>query len=418
MPPYNLIMCPSTADSKNSAKRTGKRTQSNTGVTRTNTFKTVYRIIYCPATDTTYEGHIIHSSSSKRDTTIASANANVNTDCHQSPHTNPPNANPTANPRTGTAAAAATSTAQIPMSIQYIRHGKGMLYDHSAHMSIEGYWDQNQLIGHALQTLYEPPKLKVKAKVKIKMKHAEKGMRNMYMHMARNRSMSDVRGRIMAQYEGTFLQTSTNTNTNTTISASQSQSLDKPKSSKTDHISPSRHETKPTFERHGTGKYTFHTTSDTYSGQFQHNLFHGMGTFIWASTNDRYDGPFKKGCMHATRTKAHARARAIKAKGIAVGGQGGVGGGGDGVVSMCVGRKVFGNGDVFEGGFRKGRGNGWGTMMFSNGDCFVGMYSKDLVRIFGIYCTYGILHIQYTSFRTNLPVALSICLPACHDSIE
>ena len=88
-----------------------------------------------------------------------------------------------------------------------------MLHDHSAHMSIEGYWDQNQLIGHALQTLYEPPKLKVKAKVKVKMKHAEKGMHNMYsMHMARNRSMSDVRGRIMAHYEGTFLQTSTDTN--------------------------------------------------------------------------------------------------------------------------------------------------------------------------------------------------------------
>ena len=88
--------------------------------------------------------------------------------------------------------------------------------------------------------------------------------------------------------------------------------------------------------------------------------------------------------MHACHTDkaTWTRARAIKAKGIAVGGQGG--GGGEGLVSMCVGRKVFGNGDVFEGGFRKGRGNGWGTMMFSNGDCFVGMYSKDLVRIFGI----------------------------------
>ena len=244
--------------------------------------KSVHRIMHCPAADVTYEGHILSNNSSRKelergDTTCnhnANNNSNSNGDAHEGP-------------------------------VHYIKHGKGILHDHSNHMTIQGYFQNNLIIGYALQTLYLHPSLSSKT------------------------SLSNDAGPhiLMAQYEGTFqLQESSTASTSTSTSEPESQQ----------------------WQRHGMGKYTFHNTNDTYSGQFRHNVFHGHGAFVWGATGDRYEGPFKKGFMHGHGVK-------------------------------------YTQGDVFKGKFKRGKAHGWGNMMFGNGDVFDGMYCRDLVRCL-CYC--------------------------------
>lgn len=239
------------------------------------TGKSFYRVIYCAATDVTYEGHILCNDSSLF---LSKNHSNGKGDSESDLSITP---------------------------VHYVKHGKGILRDHSNHMTIEGYFQNNAIIGHALQTLY----LNTSASLSPL---SASSPNDLGPHV------------LMAQYEGTFELQETcpidSTSTSKSISKSRSQQ----------------------WLRHGTGKYTFHNTNDTYSGQFQHNVFHGHGTFVWGATGDRYEGGFKRGVMHGQGMK-------------------------------------YTQGDVFTGKFKRGKAHGWGNMVFSNGDIFDGMYSRDLV---------------------------------------
>ena len=99
------------------------------------------------------------------------------------------------------------------------------------------------------------------------------------------------------------------------------------------------------YVRHGKGKYTWQNTNDVYSGEFYMGAMQGSGTFVWGN-GDRYEGSFKKGLPWGTNGK----------------------------------KFIETTGGVFQGSFKKGRMHGWGTKDFGNGDVFCGMHSRDLVR--------------------------------------
>lgn len=99
------------------------------------------------------------------------------------------------------------------------------------------------------------------------------------------------------------------------------------------------------YLRHGKGKYTWQHSNDVYSGEFSMGAMQGTGTFVWGN-GDRYEGSFKKGFPWGTHGK----------------------------------KSIEATGGVFQGSFKKGRMHGWGRKYFGNGDVFCGMYSRDVVR--------------------------------------
>lgn len=262
---------------------------------------TVYRNSYCPVTDISYEGRVLDVSPSKCTTTDI--------------HTHPP---------TSRTALATTGTSG---RLQYIKHGKGVVHDHANAFSIQGFFQNDRIVGHALQTLYQSCLTSARPS-------------------GGDAGLADT-GIILAQYEGTFLQTTTRKELLVEAEGKMAGAVAGASIAKC------------TWQRHGTGKYTWHLTENTYSGSFRHDLPEGQGVFVWGRTGDRYEGPFKKGRMH---------------------GEGGTKvihnfGKDDGNVEV----------DLFEGRFKRDKAHGWGRMKFGNGDLFDGMYYKDLRQGFGTY---------------------------------
>ncbi len=111
---------------------------TNSGSLKTNaelSLKTVHMIIYCPHTDLTYEGRV-----------LTTANA-----CSSSPR-----ANTSRKKKKDAKEFSSPSSTSSDEGIQYIKHGKGTIHNHASGMTLSGYFQQNQLVGHALQTLYDP----------------------------------------------------------------------------------------------------------------------------------------------------------------------------------------------------------------------------------------------------------------------
>jgi hypothetical protein len=104
------------------------------------------------------------------------------------------------------------------------------------------------------------------------------------------------------------------------------------------------------YVRNGMGKYSWPTVGDLYCGEFTAGVIHGRGTFTWGN-GDSYQGIFKKGLMQ---------------------GENGI-------------MKTFSTGDVYEGPFKKGKAHGWGKKSFGNGDVFEGMYRYETRLGFGTY---------------------------------
>jgi len=85
----------------------------------------VYKIVHCPSTDSTYEGHIVTSVSSSQLVPNDTGRPFAKRDKKKQP------------------------------TAHYIKHGKGLLHDYSAGMTLDGYFQNDEVIGHALQTLYD-----------------------------------------------------------------------------------------------------------------------------------------------------------------------------------------------------------------------------------------------------------------------
>ncbi len=250
---------------KRNNKSNNQKYLSNDKIKSTNSAgsatKFMHSTIYCPKTNVTYEGHVLIPA--------AAPSCGKNHGGHK-------NDNETSD-----------------LTVHYKKHGRGTLHDHTNNMSIQGFFQNDLIVGHALQTIH---------------------LGNQMSSSSPNTPLT-----LMAQYEGTFQLRPSSTS------------------------EPSSH-ARQEWQRHGTGKYTFHDTHDTYSGQFQNNVFHGHGTFVWGATGDRYEGPFKKGRMHGQGVK-------------------------------------YTLDNLFEGTFKRGKAYGWGKMSFGNGDVFDGMYCRDLVRV-------------------------------------
>jgi len=187
---------------------------------------TVHRIIYCPGTDMTYKGQVLSTTESTRLQILPKAKT-------------PSLADQVAKPE----------------KILYIKHGKGFLHDHSSGMTLEGYFQNNQVIGHALQTLYDPS------------------------------------GRhIVAQYEGSFVLEETYIRhgkgkytwqtTNDVYSGDFYMGM-----------------------MQGVGTFLW-GTGDRYEGPFKNGLMHGpKGKKFIQATGDIFEGSFRKGRIHGWGTK-------------------------------------------------------------------------------------------------------------------
>lgn len=243
---------------------------------------TVNKVIYCPSTDVTYKGHILASGA----TTLR----------HDEGGTSP-----------------LPSRKSKPNKVHYVKHGKGLLHNHSAGITLEGYFQNDHVVGHALQTMYDPC------------------------------------GRVVAQYEGSFL-----------LEDEQ------------DH-----------YIRHGKGKYTWQNTNDVYSGDFYMGVMQGMGTFIWG-TGDRYEGPFKNGLMHGPKGKKYSQSSGDVFEGSFRKGR-----------MHGWGTKVFGNGDVFCGMYSRDVRQGFGSYSWNTGDTYNGTW------VGGTISGRGVKSLVVTSQRRN-----------------
>lgn len=182
--------------------------------------KTIYRIIYCPRTDTTYEGHIL---------------ARVSSQLIQQPSKRRSKKNARA---------------------QYVKHGKGTFHDHAAGMTLNGYFQNDQVIGHALQTLFDPL------------------------------------GRFqMAQYEGSFV---LDDSSGTVIYLKHGKGKYTWQNTNDIYSGDFR-----MGEMEGKGTFIWGGTGDRYEGPFKKGRMHGSrGTKYTILTGDVFEGSWKKGQAH------------------------------------------------------------------------------------------------------------------------
>lgn len=173
-----------------------------------------HRIIYCPVTDVTFEGYVRHEMSQ------------------------PP--------------VQETTVSNLPPSLNYVKHGKGIIHDHKCLMTLSGYFQDDELIGHGLQTVYESNGRNVKA-----------------------------------QYEGPFLRLGPNNYVRNGMG----------KYSWT-AVGDTYYGEFVANEIHGKGIFT-RANSDRYQGTFKKGVMQGEhGVQTISSTGDVYEGPFKKGKPH------------------------------------------------------------------------------------------------------------------------
>ncbi len=213
---------------------------TNSGSCKTNSelsLKTAHRIIYCSHEDVTYEGRV-----------LITANASYSS------------------PRTGSGRKKKKKkdmkdfSSPLPSSpsvegIQYIKHGKGTIHNHASGMTLSGFFQQNQIVGHALQTLYDPG--------------------------------GGCGGHILAQYEGSFRNDG-------------SQFLRHGKGKFMWHT------TNDVYfgefhqgDMEGMGTFTWGTSGDRYEGPFKKGRMHGSkGKKFTFLTGDVFEGAWKKGQAH------------------------------------------------------------------------------------------------------------------------
>eukprot|EP00554_Chaetoceros_debilis_P008298 CAMPEP_0194100316 /NCGR_PEP_ID=MMETSP0150-20130528/1213_1 /TAXON_ID=122233 /ORGANISM="Chaetoceros debilis, Strain MM31A-1" /LENGTH=716 /DNA_ID=CAMNT_0038786661 /DNA_START=340 /DNA_END=2490 /DNA_ORIENTATION=- len=303
---------PSQGSGQGSRSCQGSRSRSGS-----ESFKSIHRIIHCPRRNTTYEGYILAASQSSSSSNSSSKGRRKKK--HHDLYQAQSQAQDTGTDVSLALAPSAPSPAPV---MDYIKHGKGVLHDHTNHTILSGYFQHDVVIGHALQTIY------------------------------------DNSGRYaLAQYEGTF-------RTNAGDGAGD---VDDPVSDCGGGGGGGL------LLRHGKGKIAWHGTNDMYYGEFHNGIMQGMGTFTWGANGDRYEGPFAKGRMH---TSTHASGH----------GHGHGGGGDCPPGKMVtMGRHGRGGEDVFVGGWRKGLMHGWGRKCFGNGDLFCGYYHRDVRQGYGSY---------------------------------
>lgn len=172
-----------------------------------------HKVIYCPVTDITFEGHVRNY--------------------QQLP-------------------AHATTISKLSPSLNYIKHGKGTIHDHKASMTLSGYFQNDELIGHGLQTLYETNGRNVKA-----------------------------------QYEGPFIIIGPNNYVRNGMG----------KYSWTT-VGDTYYGDFVAGVIHGRGTFTW-SNGDSYKGMFKKGVMQGeYGIQTISSTGDVYEGPFKKGKPH------------------------------------------------------------------------------------------------------------------------
>jgi len=243
------------------------------------------KTIFCPITETTYEGQTIIVP--------------------------PQSLSPSS---TGTHQGAPSSSSYISSTQDsLIKHGKGTIHNHNECTTLAGYFQNNQIIGHALQTFYDQ----------------------------RYRTA-------IAFYEGSFC-------TSQVKETSHSTSLIELETNR-------RHYEANHYLRHGFGKYTWPMSGDEYVGEFHLGTMQGIGTFIWSSTNERYEGPWFKNKMHGSNGMKHSSTGDVFTgtfiKGKATG----------------WGSKEFVCGDHHHGMYRKDKRHGLGMYRWRNGDQYFGQW--------------------------------------------
>jgi len=331
--PHNSTSSGSNSNSTNNTSCSGRRKDKHKNKHNNNNNNTSFlKSLYCPMTDTTYEGEVRYNTNINMSINI---NMDMNTNTNTKMGTANNNSNCSSNSTSSLSSPTPTSSSSKSKSkskkqqqlikmnhqnqIQHpqsqsqsqfiIKHGQGTIHNHRDNTTIRGYFSNNELVGHALQTFYD-----------------ERGVC------------------AIAQYEGSF----------TTVNVEQQhhhhqQQQQQQYPSSNQNQNPNQFHTN--YLRHGFGKYSWPLTGDEYVGEFYHGVMQGKGTFTWGSTGDRYEGKWYKGRMHGSH-----------------------------------GRKLsLSTGDDFIGSFVKGKATGWGKKMFACGDVHCGMYRKNKRHGFGVY---------------------------------
>ena len=354
--------------------------------------KTMHRKIYCPHTNTTYVGHVLanpplsfiipetsnttqeyleYDGATTTSTTTTSTTTTVNNSTTNRVNTNPQLKNQQKRFRstsiTSVTSIGSNSTNSISSAtskskkttftkptpskpskpIFYIKHGRGTLHFHKKNMVLDGYFQYDELIGTALQTIYD-----VTGKVILVQYEGSFTSPSSTFASCTTTSCTSSAGSAV----GSAIATTSGSDCGTTTSSSTPlpcskqlilpvRTTSRPSSSSSSSTTTTTNTTN--YQRHGYGKVSWPTTGDVYTGQFSHGTMSGNGTFTWGATGDSYKGPWFNGQMH------------------------GIGG-----IKYSVDTR-----DVFEGNWDHGISFGLGLKRFGCGDIHEGMYEFDKVSV-------------------------------------
>lgn len=317
--------------------------------------KTQYRVIYCPENDLTFEGQVL-----------------INTGQQNCPRRK--------NKCYGNKA-------------QYIKHGKGTIHHHSLRTTLVGFFQNDIVVGYALQTLFDKER-------GVPIAHYEGNFSPKLLRHGKGKFIWNATNDV---YTGDFI--NGNMHGNGTFVWGSGDRYEGPFRKGKMHGVGGKKITALTgdcFEgvwkkgkAHGWGAKKF-GNGDLYQGQYHYDMWHGFGMYSWRN-GDMFIGQWKSGTCYQG-VKILTQDELNSTSDLSIGADdlityenttpGNITefyhGQWDGDEAQGDGLKRYSCGDIYLGDYKNGTRNGYGSYTFANEDVYIGHFMDGKCNGLGI----------------------------------